>query len=103
MSHTTTKGHTTKSRTPVSRSQNDPARGTRLPTLSIGYFSVPGQEWISKTHLVENGKPKCGARLPEQAEFRWCAWVIRVRYIGCAQCREMASQILTVPQVKVRW
>ena len=55
--------------------------------LSTGYFGIPGRTTRGAVHIVNaKGKPICGTRLSDRAEFQWCArWVV-VKYIECRSC-----------------
>ena len=41
----------------------------------LGWFGIPGapERFSTKTHIVKDGRPVCGARLGPTQEFQWCS------------------------------
>lgn len=55
---------------------------------SIGWFGIPGGPACrsTKTHVVREGKPICGARLGKNMEFQWCSHE-DISEPGCDRCK----------------
>lgn len=63
--------------------------------MMTGYFGVPGNSrgrWT--VHLVDDGKPVCGTRMPRDSEFQSCATGIHIQLIECKICRKRAATML---------
>jgi hypothetical protein len=66
-------------------------------SIQTGYFanSKKSLTRCTKVHLVEDGKPMCGARVDPQSEFLWCANGIESLYIDCYHCAVIAFKKLS--------
>jgi hypothetical protein len=56
--------------------------------LATGYYGVPGEIARGKVHIhvLDTGRPLCGARLSERSEFQWCAGGVYLKYVICKHC-----------------
>ena len=58
--------------------------------MSTGYFGIPGSATgFTKVHIVEGGRPICGARVSPESEYQWCAPGIKLDYLECGNCKRV--------------
>jgi hypothetical protein len=62
-----------------------------MMSITTGYFGIPGSRKGNFTvHAVSSGKPICGTRMPDKAEFQWCCHSINYQFLECEKCKKIA-------------
>jgi len=52
--------------------------------MVTGYYANTTN--FTKTHIVFDGKPICGASIGKKLKFQWCANGVRRDYVECKNC-----------------
>lgn len=52
---------------------------------STGWFGRPNKKG-GKVHVVENGRPICGVKIPTDSEFQFCGAGVHYHMVECERC-----------------